>query len=85
MSGSINNVEAVIVPKTGGSSGLNRNAALLLLIHEVSRGSTVVYLSGLVDLTGELEDTLGGCCFTGINVGEDPDISVFGEVFHLPV
>jgi hypothetical protein len=37
-----------------------------------------------VDLTSELENTLGGCGFAGINVGEDPDISVFGEVFHLP-
>jgi hypothetical protein len=31
-----------------------------------------------VDLAGELEDTFRGRCLAGIDVGENPYVSVFG-------
>jgi hypothetical protein len=34
--------------------------------------------SGFVDLTGELENTLGSGGFAGVNVGEDAYVSVMG-------
>ena len=68
----------MIAPETGGRSGLNRDAPLLFLLHEVGSGSTVMYFAGFMDLTGELENSL--CCggLTRINVGENSDISVKG-------
>jgi hypothetical protein len=37
-----------------------------------------VNFTDFVDFTGELEDTLGGSGFTGVNVSEDTDVSVKG-------
>ena len=91
---SVDDVEAVWVrlvlllsawPEASSRSGLNGDTTLLLLFHEVSRCSTVVHFAELVDLTGELEDTLGCGGLTSIHVGEDADISVFGQVCHKPI
>jgi len=48
----------------------------LLLFHEVSGGCTIMYFSGFMYLSGELENSLGGCGLTRINVGKDTDISL---------
>jgi len=56
---------------------LNRDATLLLLLHEVSSSSAIVHFTQLVDFTSELQDTLGCSRFTSVNVGEDTNISVF--------
>jgi len=37
-----------------------------------------MYFTGLMDLTGQFEDTLGGGGFTGIHMGENTDISIMG-------
>ncbi len=74
----VNNVQAVLVPLTSNSSRLNGNTTLSFLFHEVSSRFAIVYFTGLVDLAGELQDTLSGGGLTGINVGEDTNVSVFG-------
>jgi hypothetical protein len=35
-----------------------------------------------VDLTGELEDSLGRRRLAGVDVSEDSEVSLFGEVLH---
>jgi len=70
------------IPEARRRGGLNRDAALLLLLHEIGGGRTIVHLADFVDLAGELEDTLGGRRLAGVHVREDADVSVFTEVFH---
>jgi hypothetical protein len=41
-----------------------------------------MHLTDLVDLAGELEDALGGRGLAGIDVREDADVSLLGEVVH---
>ena len=74
----IDDVEAVVIPETSRCSGLNGDPALLLLIHEVSRSRTIMHLTDLMNLTGELENALGRGGLAGIDVGEDADVSVAG-------
>jgi hypothetical protein len=66
----------VVFPEAGRCSGLNGNASLLLLIHEVSCCCTVVNFAGFMNFSGELKYPLSGSGLASINVGEDPDISV---------
>ena len=80
MSGSVDDIEAIVFPEAGGSRLLNGNAALLLLLHEVGGRGSVVHLSDLVDLAGQFEDTFGCCGFARIHVGKNPDVPVFREV-----
>src|SRR4029450_13429884 len=72
----------VALPEASGGSRLNGDAALSFLLHAVHGGGTVVHFADLVDLAGELEDTLGGRRLTGVHVGENADVAVFAEVFH---
>ena len=71
------------VPLTTGRSGLDRDATLLLLLHEIGGSFTVVNFACLVNLACELQDTLGGSSFARINVGKYPDVAVIGKVSHL--
>ena len=52
------------------------------LLHEVDGGGAVVDLAHFVDLAGEFENALGGRRFARIDVGENADVAVFGEVLH---
>jgi hypothetical protein len=63
-------------PLTAGSRRLNGNTTLLFLLHEVSGRFTIVYLSGLVDLAGQFQNTFRGGGLAGIHVCEDSDIPV---------
>src|SRR5690606_32740976 len=54
----------------------------LLLLHEVSGRGTIMDLAQLVDLAGELENALGGCGLTRVDVGEDADVAILAEVRH---
>ena len=78
--GRIDNVQAVILPETARRSGLNRNATLALLIHEVSGGFAFVHLTHFVNLAGQAKDAFGGGRFAGIHMGEDTDVAVTGKV-----
>ena len=82
MAGGVDDVEAMVVPEARRRSGLNRDAALLLLLHEVRRRGTVMHLTGLVDLTGELENALSGGGLACVHVREDANVAILAEVGH---
>ena len=44
----VDDVDAVVVPETGGRGGGDRDAALLLLLHPVHRRGTVMHFADLV-------------------------------------
>jgi len=71
----INDVDTVTLPETGGSSRSDSDTTLLLLSHPVHCCGTVVNLTDLVVNTGVEKDTLGGRCFTGIDMSHNTDIS----------
>ena len=68
-------VVGLTVPEAGGRSGLDRDATLLLLRHEVHRRSAIVRLADLVVLTGVVQNTLGGGGLAGIDVRHDADVA----------
>ena len=74
VAGGVDDVDAVIVPVTGGSRRGNGDTSLLLLLHPVHGGATLVGLAKLMGLTGVEQDTLGCSGLTGINVSHDTDI-----------
>ncbi len=79
----VDDVEPVIRPLAAGRSRLNRNAAFLLLLHEVRGRFTVMNLAGPVDLARQLQDTLRRRGFARIDVRENSNISVNAKVFHV--
>jgi hypothetical protein len=72
----------VVIPLTAGRSRLDCNSPLLFLIHEVGGGRTVVNFTDFVNLAGELQDTLGGGSFTGVNMSKNADIPITIQVSH---
>jgi hypothetical protein len=78
----VDDVEPVALPEAGGRSGLDRDATLLFLHHEVGSRGAVVHLADLVDLAGQLEDALGGRGLASVYVRENTDVSLLGEVVH---
>ena len=73
-------VVGLTVPEAGGGGGLDGDAALLLLSHEVHRRSAVVGLTDLVVLAGVEEDALGGGGLTGIDVCHDADVADHAQI-----
>jgi len=71
------------VPLAACGCRLDGNAAFLFLFHEVGRGRAIVDLTDLMDFAGELKDTFCGGGLTGIDVGENTDISVKAKVCHF--
>ena len=72
---SINDIDPDALPVTGGSSGGDGNTALLLLLHPVHGGSSVVGLAESVIDTGVKQDTLGCRRLACIDVSHDANIS----------
>ena len=66
---------AVVVPVGCGGSGGDCDASLLLLFHPVHSCAALVHLAYLVGLARVEEDTLGGCCLAGINMGHDTEVT----------
>ena len=75
VSGSVNEREAVVAPGDARSGGLNRDAALLLLDHEVHRRSAIVHFADLVVLARIVEDTLGRGRLTTVDMRHDAEIA----------
>jgi hypothetical protein len=78
VSRSIDDIEAVIFPETSGRGGLDGDAALLFLVHEVGSGRAVVNFAQFMNFSGKFKNTLGSGGFTGIHVGENTNVSVKG-------
>jgi len=64
----------LVVPKSCSSGRGNSYTTLLLLHHPVHRCSPIMYLTNPVSFTCIKQDTLGSCCFTGVDVGHNPNI-----------
>ena len=73
---SINDVDTVVAPECGGRSGGDGDATLLLLLHPVHGGGTIVHFTDLVGLTSVVQDALGGSGLTGVDVGHDAHVAV---------
>ena len=63
-------------PETGGRSGRDRDATLLLLLHPVHGGRTVVHFSDLVVHTGLEQNPLGSGCLAGVNMSGNTNVAV---------
>ena len=76
---SVNNIYFIlltlIIPETGSSGRSNGDTSLLLLYHPVHGSRTVMRFTDFVIHSGEIQDTLSCCRFTGINVSHDTDVS----------
>ncbi len=75
-------VMGLTVPEASGCSGLDGDAAFLLLSHEVHRRGTVMGLADLVVLAGVVQDTFGGSGLTGIDVSHDADVTDLVEIIE---
>ena len=73
-------VMGLTIPEAGGGRGLDGDAALLLLSHEVHRRGAIVGLADLVVLAGVVQDTLGGGGLAGIDVSHDADVTDLVEI-----
>ena len=77
MTGSVDDIDAVVFPETGGRRGGDGNAALLLLLHPVHGGGAVMDFTDFMRNTGIVKNTLGRRRFAGVNVRHDADVSGF--------
>src|SRR5690606_18322518 len=69
-------VDAVIAPRRRRRSRRDRDPALLLLLHPVHDGGTLVGLADLVGATGIEQDSLGRRRLAGIDVSHDADVAI---------
>jgi hypothetical protein len=76
----------VIIPKTGSGSRGYGNTTLLLLLHPIHGGSAIMHLTNFMGTTSVIEDTLGSCGLSSIDVSHDANITVsFQGSFHRHV
>jgi hypothetical protein len=66
----------MIFPKRCRGSRLNGDSSLLLLLHEVGSRGSVMDLTDLMDLAGNVQNPLGCCGFTRIYVRKNTNISI---------
>ena len=90
MSRCINDVNAVIFPKSRCSGGHNGNTTFLLLSHKVHGRSTIMCLTNFMSFTSIIQNTFCRSCFTGINVSHNTNVTISfnrcctSHVFPLP-
>jgi hypothetical protein len=66
----------VVVPVAARCCGLDRNAALLFLLHEVGRRFTVMYFTRAVNLARQFQDAFRRRGLTRIDVRENTNVAV---------
>ena len=76
VAGRVDDVEALVMPESGGRGRGDGDAALLLLLHPVHGRSAVVHFADLMRLAGIIEDALGRRRLSGIDVGHDAEIAI---------
>jgi hypothetical protein len=80
----VNQVDGVrlaeALPGAGGGGGLDRDAALLLLLEEVHDRGPLVHLADLVAAAGVEENALGDRRLARVDVGADADVPELGEI-----
>ena len=77
MTRGVNNVDAVLVPLTGGGSRGDGNSSLLLLHHPVHGSIAIMDFTHSVHAASVIEDTLGRRRLARVNVGGDADVPRF--------
>ena len=77
VAGGVDDIDSMACPVASSSSGGNCDTSLLLLSHPVHCCRTIVSFTYLMVYTGIEKDTLGGSCFTCIDVSHDTNISCF--------
>jgi hypothetical protein len=75
MPGRVNDVDTMILPDTGGCGGANRDPPFLFLYHIVHGGRAVMDFADAMNFTGKIKHAFGCCCFAGIDVSHNADIS----------
>ena len=80
VSGGVDDINDVVVPGGADSGGGDGYAALPFLGHPIGGGVAVVNLADLVGLAGIIEDTLGGCGFTRVDVGDNARVPHFCQI-----
>ena len=80
VAGGVDDVDLVVAPETGRRSGGDGDTTLLLLLHPVHDGGTVVHFTDLVADAGVEEDALGRRRLAGIDVRHDADVADLREV-----
>ena len=77
VAGSVYQIDLVVFPLRGDGCRRDGDTALLLLLHEVHGGLTVVCFTDFTVHAGEVKDTLRAGGFARINMRSDTDISQF--------
>lgn len=80
VAGGVDDVDLVVVPEASHSRGGDGDTTLLLLLHPVGRGGTVVRLTDLVVDAGVVQDALGRRGLAGIDVRHDADVADLVQV-----
>ena len=78
----VDDVHLVVPPVAGGGRRRYRYSPLLLLVHPVHCGFTVVHFSHAVGLPRVIEDPFRGGGLAGVDVCDDPDVAYSVEVCH---
>ena len=64
------------IPLAADGSRGDRNTPLLLLLHPVGSGRTIMHLPDFVDHPGIAQDPLRSGCFTGIDMSRNAEVSL---------
>ena len=75
VTGSVNDVYAMVLPKTGCRSGCDCDSSLLLLLHPVHCCGAIVRFAYFMSFSCIEQDTLCCGCFAGVNVRHDTNVS----------
>ena len=75
----VDDVDAVVLPRSSRRGRGDGDAALALLDHPVHRRGAFMHFARSVDPTGVEEDALGGRRFARIDVGNDADVARLRE------
>ena len=75
VTGRIDDVDHVTVPRTGRCGGRDRDTAFLFLFHPVHDGRAFMDLTHLVGASRVVENPLGRRGLARVDVGHDPDVS----------
>ena len=73
----INNIDLMVLPETSCRRRGNGDPPLLLLLHPVHGGITIVHFANLVAFARVIENALSRCGFTRIDMCDDPNIPCF--------
>jgi hypothetical protein len=80
MTGSVDEVDFVVFPLTGGNSRSNGDASLLFLLHPVHDGRAFMHFADLMGTSGVIEYPLAYGGFSCVDVSDDTNVAVFLEL-----